>query len=48
MPKSESTNTIISIKNNNVKNLDSNENKNSNSNDFIKKEPTVDSINNVK
>ena len=48
LPKSESTNTIISIKNNNVKNLDSNENKNSNSNDFIKKEPTVDSINNVK
>ena len=48
LPKSESTNTIISIKNNNVKNLDSNENKNSNSNDFIKKDPTVDSINNVK
>ena len=44
LPKSESSNTIIDIKNNNIKSSEQNEKKISNNNDVIKKESTANNI----
>ena len=48
LPKSESSNTIIDIKNNNIKSSEPNEKKNSNNNDLNKNKSTANNITNDK